>query len=266
MIAKEYKKIVRALRRYLSAMYGWWVEPPDHALNKNLSLRAALASDWREIIILDVIIWAFLLSSIHQVGFVFGKGNPSNFDYLKAFGLDAAIWIISKAIAKSYIMSDRLDVFLSPVRRRYRDIDDRSIFHRIFDGVNWKRVRTQSVLWFGLLVFLFLTTSFNVVYEMWDHTGSTGDIRLISGDSDATVFIRYLSSVYLAFVIIFLTFVRMLLQKNMSSAFQETEEKQTTLSEDEQHRERERIRQRERRERIKVEQMKGAKNGNRKKR
>ena len=126
------------VKHFLIKLRKWWLTPPNSILNQNKNLKYSLASDWREIIYIDIIIWLFLLASVHQISYVFGRGVPGFFDYLKALGLDTAIWILSRAIARAHVLRGSVSM----------------------------RDPVQIVLWSGLMIFLILTTMFNVIYEL----------------------------------------------------------------------------------------------------
>lgn len=230
MIKKYYKKFLK-----------FWLEPPDHALNQERNLKSALASDWREIIYIDVIIWMFLLASIHQVAFIFGRGNPEFFHYAKSGGLDAAIWILSRSIAKSSLLSDRLAKILEPYQRRLN----------ISTGFNWSKYITLAVLWLGLIFFLSYTTTVNTMFELWDYRAPAGAIRYVTVTNKMELLTRLISSSPLAFIILFLTFVRMLSQKNMADTYTRITRTVERVTSGEDEREKARIRAKEWRERQK---------------
>lgn len=167
----------------------WILNPPSFVKDEKERLTASLASDWREIVIIDLIIFSFLLASIHQLAFVFGRGEITLTAILKAVGIDGAIWILSRAASK-----------------------------RIANGKG--NFLTMSFLWIGILVFLALTTVVNTLFEIWDKTAYPGNIEFVLGDTDLVLFTKMIGSTFLAVIILFLTFVRAILNKNMEKSIE----------------------------------------------
>lgn len=177
------------LQKILKILKGWKKRletPPAHVLDADKNRRMFIAQDWREILIVDVIIWFFLIASIHQLAFVFGRGDTSLFSYLKAIGTDGTIWLLSRGVAKRSLSN------------------------------SYRRDWLHVLLWVGLVVFLAITTISNTLYELWDQTAPPGMIAFSEMSTGLILFTQILSSSFIALIILFLTFIRAKLRGSLS--------------------------------------------------
>lgn len=184
----------------------WWkkvLSPPDHIVDESTSIKSHLASSWRQIILVDVIIWVFLIASIQQLAFVFGRGELSFVAYAKAIGIDGSIWLLSRTIAMNYAHQ--------AVVKAGRGIK----------AVQSNNSMVRIVLWSGLLAFMAATTVVNVYYELWERSATPGEIVLQDAVDYSILAVQMLSSAFLAIIILFMTFVRALLQRDMKESFRD---------------------------------------------
>lgn len=171
----------------LTTIKRWILNPPKYMEKEKDRLRANISQDWREILVIDFIIVSFLLASIHQLAFVFGRGVITLVPVLKAIGIDGSIWILSRAVSK-----------------------------RLFAGRGNKL--TQVFLWIGILIFVILTTIVNTLYELWDRSVPVGYVDFVIDSDILILFTKSVGSMFLAVIILFLTFVRAILHKNMEKS------------------------------------------------
>jgi hypothetical protein len=191
------------------------LNPPSYILDIKNNLRALLAQDYREILLTDLIIFFLLAASIRQITFVFSHGAMDVWSVAKAIGIDGAIWLLTR------ISSKRIFTSLSSKRSRF--------FQSVF-------------LWTAIIVLLTIATTVNVLYEIWAPNAKVGSIRFFIDSDPLVLFTKMLSSSFLAFMILFLTFVRATLTKNMIDSFSdlktaEEEEKVRIETEKEKRRE-----------------------------
>lgn len=168
------------------------LKPPAYLTDSRRRAQAAIAQDWREILLIDAVILFFLGASVHQIATEFGRGDPGIFDYLKALGIDGAIWILSRAVAKRVLVGD-------------------------------DRKGTKAVLWFGLIVFMLLTTAVNTMYEFRDPYAPEGSLIYSFNLEAMAITSKILASSFLAVIVLFLTFARMILAKNMAAGSSEAQ-------------------------------------------
>lgn len=189
--------------------------PPAYLTNEARYHRVKLASTRREIIIVKGITWLFLIASIHQVAWIFSRGEPTLFNYLKAIGIDGAIFFLSQAIAKR-----ALEVFTAPkkatVGRPRKDAPAAVSAQSMADRDSR---RATLFLWIGVSVFMVLTTVMNTLYEFWDTGAGTGVIAYNGSGGFLVILTKVLSSSFLAPVVIFMTFVASLLERQMVTGF-----------------------------------------------
>lgn len=164
-------------------------------------LRDSLDADYREILAVDLIIWLFLLASIPQIAYVLGRGEYTVISVLKALGIDGAVWLLSRAVAKR--TANRFSSVKMP------PADQAGIF--------WTRV----MLWSGIVIFLILTTAMNTAFEFWEPTGIEGVIAYSVPRDRAVVYTHLMSSSFLAVIILFLSFTRTLLAKNFEQSYED---------------------------------------------
>lgn len=181
-------------------------------------LRDSLDADYREILAVDLIIWLFLLASIPQIAYVLGRGEYTVISVLKALGIDGAVWLLSRAVAKRTAnrfssvetpAGDRGGAGSSGVTGSSGAADS--------SGVFWTRV----MLWSGIVIFLILTTAMNTAFEFWEPTGIEGVIAYSVPRDRAVVYTHLMSSSFLAVIILFLSFTRTLLAKNFEQSYED---------------------------------------------
>lgn len=92
----------------LKKLYKQITKPPGIATdNSKQAYIKKVASEWREILLIDVIIIAFLIASIHQIAYFFEEGEPTKFTWLKAFGFDLAIVVFSRHVSRAKVLNEK---------------------------------------------------------------------------------------------------------------------------------------------------------------
>ena len=202
------KKIIKWIEKRWRELWS----PPAHALDDAKSFRHYLAVDWREIILIDLTIWAFMIPSMTQMAYVFGDGYATFTSYSKAAGLDVVIWLLSRAVGRLSIGAQQRAAQASVERLTYKRGG------RVAAGVRGVRnYGTSIMLWTGLLVFIGITTAVNTLYE-FDNPGKPGMQYNIPYNIDLLRMV--LASSLLGFIILFLTFVRQLRHESMRNLYQ----------------------------------------------
>lgn len=191
------------------------LNPPNYVLDVKNNFRALLAQDYREILLTEIIILFLLAASVQQMAFVFGRGQIDARALCKAIAIDGAIWLLSRLASK-----------------------------RVFSVAKSKRSRffTQLFLWSGVFVLLAFATFLNSLYEIWNLRLRPGTIGFYIDQDPLVLTTKFLSSSFLAVMILFLTFVRATLTKNMIDSFsdlkaeEEREEKRVEKAREERRR------------------------------
>jgi hypothetical protein len=134
---------------------------------------------------------------------------------LKAIGIDGAIFFLSQAIAKR-----ALEVFTAPKKATVgRPRKDAPAAASVQSMADRDSRRATLFLWIGVSVFMVLTTTMNTLYEFWDTGASPGVIAYDGAGDFLVIMTKVLSSSFLAPVVIFMTFVASLLERQMVTGF-----------------------------------------------
>jgi len=183
-------KLTKRISNMFQKIKEFLLSPPKFLESKDQRLKSQIAQDWREIITIDVIIFAFLAVSVRNLAFVFGAGQLTFLSVVEAIAVEFSMWVMSRAVAK-----------------------------RVFAYEN--RFWTKLFLWLGILVFVGISTSVNVLYGMWDHSAESGIIKFITDDSALVVYTKHVAYAFLGVIIIFMSLVKGLLFPDITRAIED---------------------------------------------
>lgn len=176
--------------------------PPQHLLQESKSQKAQLAADWRYLLLLDLLIWAFLLPSISHLAFIFGWGEPGVVNYIQALAFDYGIWFFIRSISRRLVDNYKIKLQFSKASGKLLKSLEKP-------KNDWL---VLSVLWGCLMILVVISTSLNVLYELWD---TNFQMR----ESFVTLYARTSGSGMLVIMVVLLSFVRALQEKSMIMNF-----------------------------------------------
>ena len=120
-------------------------KPPKFLTDDSQSFyQKAIASEWRELIYIDLIIIIFLLASAHQLAYFFEGGDPGFWSWLKAIGFDGAIALFSRNVSRAVVLGE-----------------------------------SATATWWALSILMAITVAANVGYEWLIETGQWGDDYIV---------------------------------------------------------------------------------------
>ena len=133
LTVKKLGKIIRRIKRAF--------KPPRFLTeDSQVFYQKQIASEWRELIFIDVIIIVFLLASEHQLAYFFEGGQPGFWSWLKAIGFDGAIALFSRNVSRAVVLGE-----------------------------------SAKATWWALSILMVITVAANVGYEWLIETGGWGD-------------------------------------------------------------------------------------------
>lgn len=205
---EQMKTVFRNLKKRIDT-------PPAYLLNEAKYHKTRLAHTRREILTVKAITWLFLIASIHQVAWIFSGGDPELWHYLKAIGVDGAIFFLSQAITKRAFEVYNVDPNQQKKRGRPSKAEQAAKANGVQSMAAKDRDRVTTVLWIGVACFMVSTTIMNTLYEFWAGDAASGFIAYNLDQGPLVILTKVLASSFLAPIVVFMTFVASLFERQM---------------------------------------------------
>lgn len=129
----------------IKKLYRQIVKPPRVATdNQKQEYIRKISAEWREILLIDVIILSFLVASAHQLAYFFEGGEPGVFSWIKAIGFDGAIALFSRHVSRAKVLNEK-----------------------------------ARGVWFVLIILMAITVACNMGYEWLKETGEISENAIV---------------------------------------------------------------------------------------
>ena len=161
--------MLKKIKNFLKKIW----EPPALTNNWKTIHKKKMASEWRELLLIDIIIIAFMIASMQQLAVFFAKGEPTIWAWLKSAAFDGAILLFSRNVSRAYVLGEK-----------------------------------ARGTWFALVFLALITVFANIGYEWFVEEGGIGDKYILK---DWILNIRAaLVSGSLPLIVVFMSTVRAL--------------------------------------------------------